>query len=630
VWEVLPATAEEEDVNQAKVATKFLDAKWRELEMEEAREEFVMWLLTCGTAFIKTWWDPEKYADENMVAMTDEEGNEVKDDNGQVLYVPRQLEDGRLAPIGDLDACVVSPFEIIPDPDAANLKECRWIIHAKKWPLEVAESKWNVKLASEVDESNPFDKAKGMLKKLWGKSQHEPSDEDGVIVKEMWERPSKKHPQGRLVIVAGEKLIADGPNPMPDGELPFIMAGHYVVPGRFWRQAVVQHLISPQKQFNKTRSQITEIKNRTANPQKLIPVNSSVDESKWTGEPGLNIRYNPLAGAKPEYIQPPSVPSYVFKELENLLYDLDQISGQHEVSHGQTPPGVKSGIAIRYLQEQDDTKLGPTVRNLEKAWKRLAKMWLKMAREYYDPQEARMVKHVGKNNEVAVEDFHAAEMPMEPDVIVVSGSSLPESKAARQEFLKELYGMGVFVDPKTGQNDNQRFLKMLEIGGTEEAFDDISADLNAAEMENRYAMEGREIAVHEWDNHKLHIYDHNKERKGTNFANWPQEAKEILGRHIKIHEAALSGAIPWTYSGEVDVQMLQQQFQMSQQMTMMPGAAGPGAMTPPGPAQGPAMPGGMPAMPQPGLAGAGPAQLMSLLGKTPPAANPQGPAGAAM
>jgi len=58
-WEVLPSTSEEEDINVADIATKFLDAKWRELDMERIRQDLLMWCIVCGTSFLEVYWDDE-------------------------------------------------------------------------------------------------------------------------------------------------------------------------------------------------------------------------------------------------------------------------------------------------------------------------------------------------------------------------------------------------------------------------------------------------------------------------------------------------------------------------------------------------------------------------------------------
>lgn len=575
VWEVLPATGEERDVNTAKVATKWLDAKWRELEMDDVREEVVLNDLVFGNGFIKTWWDPDQYADTNTEPQIDPEtGEPVTDENGNSIMTPRMSErdPDKFMPLGDIAAASISPLEIIPDPHATCVADAQWIIHAKDWPVDAVEDKWGVRIAEAQQGEGILSRVKSMVMSAIGKtSLGQQEDDDMVTVKEMWERPSGKYPEGRLVIVAGDTLVYDGPNPMPDGDLPFVHIRHYPVPGKFWAMSVIQQLIPVQKEFNKTRSQIVEHKNRTMNPPLLIPSVCQIDERKITNEPGQRIVYNWTGGAKPEYVNVPALPGYISNVLEHLLNDFEQISGQHEVSHGQTPPGVKSGVAIRYLQEQDDTKLGPTARNIEKGWKRLAKLWLKLARANYHDMENRMVKVVGKNREVEVLDFVASQLPMEPDVIVISGSSMPESKAARQEFLKELFQMGAFVDPKTGQNDTQKFLKMLELGGSEEVFDDISTDINAAEMENRLMEQGQWQDVHEWDNTELHIYQHNKFRKSSDFTALPPEVRELFGRHIKIHEAVKTGMVPFLYSGEVDTERLMKEFQQGQQQLGMMG-----------------------------------------------------------
>lgn len=556
-WEVIAATAEEADINVARAATKFLDSKWRELDMDDIREEVVLWALTCGTGFIKTWWDETIGPDEPTLV----EG-----------------EDDLFLPMGDISVTTVSPFEIIPDPMATSVRDAKWIIHAKAYTPQEVEDLYGKKVSPDQEET-VLDVWKSKVSSLLGFRTGETTETETVTVREMWERPSKKHPEGRLVVATPSELLYSGPNPMPQGELPFVAFKHIKVPGKFWGMSGIEQMIPIQKELNKTRSQIIESKNRMAKPALLVHEASGVDSSMLTGEPGQVIPWK--GNIPPMPLKMPSLPNFVLQEPDRCLADIERISGIHEVSHGSAPPGVKSGVAIRYLQEQDDTKLGPTARGFERSFQELACLWLKLAKHYYHPQEARIVKYVGINREVQVMDFDAWEMPIEPDVIVISGSSLPESKTARQEFLKELFALGVFMDEQ-GKPDTQKFLRMLELGGVDEVFDDITTDLNASEIENRMMARGEMQDVHEWDNHRVHIYNHNKYRKNSTFMEFPPETRELFGRHLKVHEAALSGNVPWDFKGDVDVEALAQEV-MSPPEVMPPSGIPPmGEAMPPG------------------------------------------------
>jgi hypothetical protein len=301
-----------------------------------------------------------------------------------------------------------------------------------------------------------------------------------------------------------------------------------------------------------------------------------------TSAAGQVLRYNPVNGMKPEWQQAPSIPAYVLQMLDKQQMSLYNIFGQHEVSHGTVPSGVRSGVGIRFLQEEDDTMLGPTAHSMAAGYSRLGKLWLAIAKQDYD--EDRKIRYVGKNRQVEVFDFDKSNITGSEDIEVIPGSILPESKAAKQDFLKELYGMGAFMDPKTGQPDNSKFMKLLELGSFEELYDEVAADMNGAELENRYLSKGQYDTIHKWDNHGTHIWKHNQFRKNADFSLNPPEIKAMFERHIRLHEAAMTQeGMVWLPDGTADEEGFAQQVMMQQQMQQMMAQMQPPGMPPAGP-----------------------------------------------
>jgi hypothetical protein len=565
-WEVLPSTSEEEDINVADIATKFLDAKWRELDMERIRQDLVMWCIVCGTSFLEVYWDDEIHI-ENLVPSVDPYSQDPKlDDMGAMIFEPRQLTPDIFAPVGDIAVERITPFEITPDPMATNIQDSQWIIKSKEYSKEQAENIYDITLDDkECFTSDPKSHWEVMLNSLY-EVDRTAREEQMTLVKELWERPNDEYTEGRHVIIVGNNVVYDDVNGFPGRDLPFVMFKHIPVPGQFWGQGSVQQLRPLQKEFNRSKSQVVEIKNRTSNPQRILPTACGVDASSWTSEPGLTLPVKSMApGYEPHYIQAPNVPSYVFQHIKDLLEDMDEVGGQHEVSRGEVPTGVKSGVAIRFLQERDDTKLGPIARGYERSWERCGALWLKMAREFYRPMEERILKYVGPNKEVSIIDFSAQDLPLEPDVIVVSGSSLPDSKTGRQQFLLELWQAGVFMDYKTGKPDPQKLLSMLELGGGEDiAFEEVSTDVNTAQLENRKLEKGMPVEVHEWENHAIHIQQHNKRRRQTDFELVDPVIRAAFKQHVQIHKAAAEGGVEFNQIGTADLQLTMQKAQMVQ------------------------------------------------------------------
>lgn len=567
IWQVFGATGEESDVNAAKMCQKVIEATWRNLAMDNKRTKAVLWAMLTGTSLIKTWFDIDKGP---MMASYDGE-----------------------YPSGDINSMVVSPFEFITDPTFEDVSSAWWCLYVSQQPVDRVNELWanelqGVKVTpdSKSDTGNMWQTR--VLNTVFDRADVAKEKSDTVTVKEYWERPSANYPKGRLIIVAGETVLVDTDNPTPEGDLPFADIRHIAVPGRFWGTSALEAGIPHQKYINMCLSQIQEIQRRTARPAMLVPNGSAVGEI--TSQPGGLIKYNPVYGLKPEWQAAPPVPVYMLNLLDRAMQSLFNIFGQHEVSMGQVPAGVRSGTGVRFLQEQDDTMLGPTAHSLATGFSRWGKQVLGIFKQ--DVEDGRKIKYVGKNKTVEVLDFNASNITGSEDIEVIPGSLLPESKAARQDFLVQLYQMGAFVDTTTGKPDNQRFFKMLEIGSFEELFDDVQLDMDAAELETRALSRGEYTTIHNWDNHQTHMWKHNAYRKTVEFMQMPPDIKANFNRHIALHQAAMQpGAVPWFPDGSAD----EESFLMMAQMEAQQGALEPS--NPMGGMNGPPDPNGPPQQP---------------------------------
>jgi hypothetical protein len=266
------------------------------------------------------------------------------------------------------------------------------------------------------------------------------------------------------------------------------------------------------------------------------------------------------------------LPTYVLQELDRIQSDMDDISGQHEVSKGNVPPGVTAATAISYLQEQDDTKLSHTVESVEDGLEKIAHHTLSYVVQYWDVP--RMVKVVGTDGAFDTVMLKNSDLRSNTDIRMEAGSALPTSKAAKQAFIMDLMKMG-FIDPAKG-------LEVMEIGGVQKLYDQIQVDIRQAQRENlkmkaiteemlmQHITQSKPqvaqgppdpmadpadpltpqdtplepppiVPVNTWDEHGVHIETHNKFRKGQQFETLPEHIKAIFEEHVQMHKEAQMG-----------------------------------------------------------------------------------------
>jgi hypothetical protein len=261
-------------------------------------------------------------------------------------------------------------------------------------------------------------------------------------------------------------------------------------------------------------------------PKFLVPLGSpSASDQYYTSEPGEKIPFSP--GEEPRFITPGSIASDAYREIEQLIADMEAVSGQHETTRTSDPPGdVRSGLAIQQLLELDESRMAGTFANWEQGIEQFAKYLLEIAKTRYS--DKRVLSIVGKNNQVEFVDFKSADLMGNYDVRVQAGSSLPQSKTARQQFLLQLFQQGLITDPEI-------VLDLLDVGQMERYWDEKRLDENRAQMENKLLQGGQYVAPQDYEDHKRHIDIHNLYRKGEEFLALPPTAQRIFAAHINVH-----------------------------------------------------------------------------------------------
>jgi hypothetical protein len=489
-----PATNELNDISSAKVSNALLISKWHDERMGTKYEDLTSWLEYTGTGIIKTLWDPN---------------------SGRMIG---QTEEGLIRE-GDTETVIVSPFEIYPDNNhRSGVEECKSVIHARAYDINEIFDTYGIKVDEEDIESITMQNANGGfgVGYMSGGFRSKTIKLKGhALVKEFWERPSKRHPEGRLIVVAGGKTLYSGGLPYQIGEdqtpdLPFIVMPCIKIPNQFWGASVTERCIPIQRRYNALKNRKAEYLNRVAIGQWYEPIDSIDDDTELNNEPGSRIRYQPGL-PRPEPVQYPSLPNSFEMEEQSLLNSFTSVSGVSELSrYSEAPTGVKSGVALSIANEQDDTRISMTTSRLAEGMIQTAKYWLRLYKQFAD--EPRMLRNVGESNEFHLQYWTASDLKSE-DIIVENSSALSETPAQRRQMVFDLAGLGLFNRPESNPYSPEgvrKILEMLELGHWENGIDsEETLQTNYAQREQAYMLKGQPVPINDFDIHEIHVREHN-------------------------------------------------------------------------------------------------------------------------
>lgn len=543
--EVVPASNEEQDVMAAQAAEAVFNSLRERLNLQGVLRQAAWWCSVTGIGYIKTYWD---------------KNYENEDPNGEIVT-------------GDHCYSSVSPFNIlVPDLLLEDIEEQPYVLNvftkSLEWvkihyPEVMEREGWvpTIVGASEVMESQYLN-LKG--------SEANNAKPDSCLVIEAWIKPGHTAilPKGGRVLMVDDLVVSCDQEGIPykHGQYPFAKIDS-IQSGSYYGTSVVEDLIPLQREINRTRSQLIEARNLTSKPGFFFRT-GSMDVSKWTSAPGQAIDIKP-GSEFPQPIPLPQIPSYVENMQDRYLTDVEDISGQHQVSKGNAPAGVTAGTAIQFLQEADNSYMAVTHASIEDCMKKVAQQTIALAVQYWD--SARLVKYVGKDGQINAKYLSQIDLKTGTDIRIEGGSSLPVSKAARIALFMDLMTRGAIpvdqalklmnlpsmkayydlteVDEKQAQRENVA-MSELPPEQTAQAREQITAQIQAMippeipGMENPMASQTLELAnqpvieVHEWDNHDAHIEVHTRFMKGQEYEMLDDAIKNEFELHLQAHEDA--------------------------------------------------------------------------------------------
>lgn len=492
---VVPSSTEDDDLMAARAGEAIFEHLHRVMRLDNVLRRAMFWNSITGNGFIKDYWNPHE----------------------------PDYNEGPQGVMGKIICEPFSPFHIfVPDLQEEEIENQPAVLQVSAKTPEQVHTTYGVEVPADSHAGvgvieQQFLTALGV----------DATQKSYVAVIEAHVRPCRKYPNGAMLAVTGDKYLAGKDGWIYEhGEYPYTKFGH-VPTGRFYTDSVIEDLIPLQKEYNRTRSQIIEAKNRMAKPQLIAP-RGSVDANKITTEPGLVIFYTPGFTA-PQPIPLTPLPQYVIEELNRNIQDMSDISGQHEISKGQTPPGVTAATAISFLQEQDDTMLAQTIASMEAGIEKIGRHMLAHVNAFWTAE--RKVRVMGDNGVYETFVLSQKSLKGNTDLKIEAGSAMPRSRAAKQAFIMELGKMG-WIDPN-------RAMKYLEMAETGRIYEEMQLDTRHAQRENLRMALGEGVPVNNWDNHQVHMEEHNKYRKKQEFELLAPEIQMFFEAHVQEHQIAL-------------------------------------------------------------------------------------------
>ena len=486
---VFPASNDPSDVKTAETCKKILDSVCNTEDMSKVISDTTRWSETCGTAFYKIIWNSsagrtittnssrivQNAGENDMPRQIASESDTIRhtstpsDNFVQTSTMDDSFVQNTTFNTGDVQVLCVPPFEIYPETSAVeNVEDLRSIIHARAYHVDEIKSTWGVDVEGEdvdIFMLNGFVPGQGM-ENLTGKRNY-------AVVLEKYEAPSAHFPNGRLIIVAGDKLLYFGELPYMNGTsgkrgFPFVKQTSCSGIGCFWGTSIIERLIPVQRAYNSVKNRKAEHLAR-ASIGVLAVEDGSVDVDNLEEDglcPGKVLVYRQGANL-PEFLEGESEPFDFFEEEKTLLDEFSSISGVSDMFFDNYLSKQISGNALELMIEQDESRMLATIDNARSAVKLVGKHILRLYRQFAGvPMLARIV---GDKGDMEVFYFSRSDISSD-DVTIDVRNDVYDSYVQKKQLVLELLDRGVFDGPD-GKILPAMRLKIAELVGLQDWFE---------------------------------------------------------------------------------------------------------------------------------------------------------------
>lgn len=353
---------DEEFTKLAELLNEMMGIWARATDFEMDLSQVVMWALV-HTGYAKIQWNSalnggmgdNEFLDLGpMNVMTIGAGKKLQEDECVIARWPVTME-SLFRSYGDLAKDVIPDLESgQPQTDISRPGK----MSAQKWATlpPVLKKMMGVKSVNQAKRSRY---PRTMLKQFWFKDSAVNESNTTVLVGDkrynwsyMVEPGMPLFPRGRFLIIAGNKVLQDGPNPYWHARFPFAKLRLIRVPWSNNGLSPLEPIALMSDIINRINGGIMDMIRASIEP-KIVAPKAAFAQSVWDsmdpGAPGAKVQFNNNSPHKPEYPKPPELPAYVLQMKQDVEKEQDATSGASAINQTLNKKQVPGGDSLEMI-----------------------------------------------------------------------------------------------------------------------------------------------------------------------------------------------------------------------------------------------------------------------------------------
>jgi hypothetical protein len=505
---IIPVHDEESDKVDAKIAKRFLshvdyieklDRKWQSL-LRISR--------IAGESFMVTCWDPDKGDIHPSLQKLKAKAGDQDLEFDMPIYV------------GDVSVKPVSPLSFLYER-----ADC-WENVNHGFLIE-----WVYTEELKTMYPSKKDKIKSDARKLeYDFEKMEEKSQDGKTMKiTFWHRKTKFVPDGFECVFTGECILKSSKLPYGFKGLPVERLPDITNELECSGESSIEKIRGLVAQVNNMNNMVHKQTMLCAHPKWFVDA-GSVNETNLGNDTAI---VSVKAGAnRPVLAQANPVSPQVFEQIENNIKRVYQFSKSNSVVQGEPPTGVTAFVALQYVSESENRRMNTDVANFESCIRAVYDKVLNICGQYYKKSDKRTMMILGKDNRWNAMKYDPESLAKPYSVVIHNQSALPDSKAARTQFILDMSQRYPDLFPK------EQVLEMLDFAQSDKFMDVGASAARSAEQENEEILDGKQAKEpEEFELHHVHYGVHVRAMQDYGLkANTDPQIVQLMKDHLMATE----------------------------------------------------------------------------------------------
>lgn len=447
---------------------------------------------------------------------------------------------------GQIKWDVLSPFNLLVPPGITHEKDFTYEIVVRPQPLDDVIEEYG-SAANGMKEDGDIGSVLGVGAKEMQSEGQQGSDmprlRGHVWVYTCYERPCRKYPKGRRVVLAGNdmrllKIDEELPYKCPDGSYTSgISYFHWWrLNDRFWSRSFTESLKDPQRVANELATLSVEITKRGL-PFVLVDKKQELPDRL-----GLPLEIIPIDGqtsGPPVINQGVGPGDWMFKMREMVRDSAAHASTLASLRLGENPENVQTYSQLALLNENEAAKRQHIFEEHKLKIAELVEHSVYDIRTYWGPDKQILI--AGPDDTLNAATFNASEVPDFYVVRPAKGAARPRTQGAELKKIDDLWNAWVAAANPNMPPKPKWLQDSYDAGEALPLPDDpVSAQIQKASYENDLLTEGKDVPVAYYDEALTHIPIHREAQINAELSG-DMDTWERIEKHIHEHESVAQG-----------------------------------------------------------------------------------------